>query len=308
MKIITTEQMIDRFKIIHLDKYDYSKFVYTGFSSTGIIICKTHGEFIQTPQVHLDGSGCQLCGRDISTNHKRDTKQIFINKANKLHNNKYDYSKFNYVNDYTKGTIICPIHGEFAQAPKHHKTNTGCWECVKINIANSMKCSNQDFIIRCNKIHDNKYNYSKFNYVNNYTKGTIICPKHGEFFQTPSNHVCGRGCPHCKSSKGENAIRNILKENSINYICQYKFIDCRGEKYCLPFDFYLVDLNIAIEFQGMQHFISCNHFGGDKKLEYTKRYDNIKKQYCLTHGIKLVEIRYDDNIDECITQHVLNKI
>ena len=62
---------------------------------------------------------------------KRLTTEMFINKANIIHSNKYDYSKTSYVNNRTKVTIICPIHGEFEQTPNSHLSGSGCPMCSK---------------------------------------------------------------------------------------------------------------------------------------------------------------------------------
>ena len=51
------------------------------------------------------------------------------------------------------------------------------------------------------KRHNNKYDYSKVEYVNSSTKVCIICPEHGEFWQTPHKHLSGQGCPKCGGKK-----------------------------------------------------------------------------------------------------------
>ena len=116
----------------------------------------------------------------------------YIEKAKRVHGDKYDYSKVEYVNNFTKVCIICPQHGEFWQAPKYHLQGQGCPKC-----GGRMRKSSDDFIEDGKKIHGDKYDYSKVEYVNNKTKVCIICPKHGEFFVTPHNHLKGRGCPIC---------------------------------------------------------------------------------------------------------------
>ena len=137
----------------------------------------------------------------------------FIKKAQEIHKNedgtlKYDYSKVNYINSKTKVCIICPKHGEFWQMPnKHLSCKQGCKMCSIEQIANKQKISIDEFIKRSQEIHKNedgtpKYDYSKVNYVNSKTKVCIICSKHGEFWQTPDNHLNNhRGCPKCKSEK-----------------------------------------------------------------------------------------------------------
>jgi len=116
----------------------------------------------------------------------------FINKSNIVHDDKYDYSFVNYVNSKTKVRIICLKHGEFWQTPSNHLSGHGCSKC-----GGRYKLTTEEFIIRSNKIHNNKYNYSEVKYFNNKTKVKIKCPNHGIFLQRPDAHLRGQGCPKC---------------------------------------------------------------------------------------------------------------
>lgn len=132
---------------------------------------------------------------------KKLTPTEFINKAKKIHKNKYDYSNVCYVNSWTKISIICPIHGEFLQLPDNHiHRKSGCPDCKKELI--HIRCNKglKQFIKDANKIHKNKYNYSKSIYNTSHVKLEIICKKHGSFFQTPNGHLNGDGCPKCGSN------------------------------------------------------------------------------------------------------------
>lgn len=151
---------------------------------------------------------------------KKLTRNDFINKANLIHNNKYDYSKVEYVNNSTKVCIICPEHGEFWQTPRNHLIGQGCPLCN-----GTFKLTNQEFIEKANKIHNNKYDYSKVEYVNNCTKVCIICPKHGEFWQTPHHHLNGHGCSKCRNENNGDRRRH----NTEDFIRKSKSI--HGEKY-----------------------------------------------------------------------------
>ena len=104
---------------------------------------------------------------------------IFIQKAKNIHEDKYDYSKLNYVNAHTKVTIICKIHGHFEQTPANHLNTKGCNKCVD---RTKRRSNIEDFIEKARKVHGYKYDYSKFIYINATTKGIIICRnKHGVF-------------------------------------------------------------------------------------------------------------------------------
>ena len=190
------ENFIKESNEVHQNKYDYSKVDYKGVTTKVKIICPVHGEFWQTPRVHLNGCGCPKCGLERQNDATRLTTEEFIIRANKIQGNKYDYSKVEYVDYMTKVCIICPEHGEFWQTPNKHLLGQGCPKC-----GNTKKLTLTEFIERSRKIHVDKYDYSKVKYINNGTKVCIICPDHGEFWQTPHNHLIGHGCPKCKNNK-----------------------------------------------------------------------------------------------------------
>ena len=125
---ITTETIIERFKRVHGDIYDYSKVKYASMHTKVTIICKKHGEFQQTPSNHLKGQGCYFCGTERSEKSRRKTREQFIEETKAIHGDKYDYSKVEYKNNKEKVCIICPIHGEFWQRPYEH-LKFGCRQC-----------------------------------------------------------------------------------------------------------------------------------------------------------------------------------
>lgn len=113
-------------------------------------------------------------------------KEKFIEKASLKYGNKFDYSNFEYVDYYTKSIIICPEHGEFLQSSINHMNSKyGCSRCGdKIGRLKRLKYNKEEFVKIANKIHKNKFDYSKFVYINKKTSSIIICPIHGEFFQS----------------------------------------------------------------------------------------------------------------------------
>jgi hypothetical protein len=189
---LTTETFIEKANNIHKNKYDYSLVNYINSKTCVTIVCKIHDMFEQVAGQHLCGSGCPNCGKT-----KKLTTETFIVRAKELHKDKYTYEKVIYVNAQTKVTITCPQHGDFLQTPVHHLKLSGCYTCGKITTANKFKSTKEEFVKKANKIHKNKYNYSKVIYVNNSTNIIIICPKHGEYQQTPQNHLVGKQCSSC---------------------------------------------------------------------------------------------------------------
>jgi predicted Zn-ribbon and HTH transcriptional regulator len=108
----------------------------------------------------------------------------------------------------------------------------------------------------------------------------------------------GQSCPRCRSSHGERAIHEYLSKNEILYIPQKRFDGCRHKKR-LPFDFYLTDYNVCVEYQGEQPFKPFKRFGGIKKFEENQIRDVIKSNFCENNNIKLFIIPYWEykNID-----------
>jgi hypothetical protein len=199
-----TELFIKKATIINGDKYDYSKVNYKNNSTKIIIICKTHGEFEQTPKCHLIGHGCSKCGNIFN---RKISIEDFKIKCKEKHGDKYDYSKINYINCDTKIKIGCKKHGEFEQIARYHLKGAGCSKC-----AGTAKSNTKEFIEKATIIHGDKYDYSKVNYINNKTKVIIICKLHGEFQQRPNNILLGQECIKCGYVNSANKNRKTLEE------------------------------------------------------------------------------------------------
>lgn len=150
----------------------------------------------------------------------------FIIKANKIHDNKYDYSLVEYVDSKTKVKIICPKHGVFEQVPNNHLRQGGCPQCSNEKKAKKFSLQSSDFIVKAKFVYGTKYDYSLINYKNSYTKIKIICQEHGVFEQTPGNHITNkRGCQKCsQKEKGEK-----LSSNTVEFIKKSKII--HNDKY-----------------------------------------------------------------------------
>ena len=237
---------------------------------------------------------------------KKLTTQEFIEKARLVHGNKYDYSMAEYKNNKLKIKIICPMHGIFEQIPNSHLIGCGCSICasiIKINRCRSTTLTTEQFIEKANKIHNNRYNYSLVEYINNRTKVKIICPVHGTFEQTPDKHLQKHGCPLCNSSKGELFIQDYLTSHNIDFEAQKRFNDCKNKR-SLPFDFYIPSLNTCIEYDGIQHYKPRDCFGGENALQDVQKRDNIKTEYCKIHNIKLIRIKFNENIQEILDNNL----
>lgn len=215
------ENFINRAKIVHSEYYNYSKVEYINTHEKVCIICPEHGEFWQSPANHLKGSKCKLCSNKARAKSKTKSFESFLNDANLVHSNFYIYEKTNFIKRSDKAIITCPIHGDFEQIINNHLKGEGCSECAKIRSADKRKLTLNEFIIKANNIHNNKYDYSLSVYSKYSDKIKIICPIHGEFEQQVGNHLQGKGCSKCKNDKlafnRKDSFENFVnKANSVH--------------------------------------------------------------------------------------------
>lgn len=141
-----------------------------------------------------------------------------------------------------------------------------------------------------------------------YSNVKIICKKHGVFEQNANTHRRGSGCSICKISRGELKIEQYLKENNIKYKIQKRFKHCKN-KNRLPFDFYLSEYNICIEYDGELHYKKSRRYNAEYKLKQTKINDKIKTKYCKDSNIKLIRIPYWEfkNIENKLKMELLDE-
>lgn len=213
-----------RFNETHNNKYDYTKSIFTGSRNKIEIICPEHGSFWQTPYSHVIGTGCALCGQKAAGNSLRGSTNTFLKNAKEKHNNFYSYLKVKYVHSRTKVTITCPVHGDFEQAPHSHLRGHGCNKCALFNNKDIRRSTKEKFILKATAINKDLYDYSKVVYTHTENPVNIICKIHGEFQQTPHDHITKKaGCPSCATygfKKDKQAILyylKILKYDKIYY-------------------------------------------------------------------------------------------
>ena len=284
------ESFIKKAEIVHNGKYDYSKTEYKKSDEKVYIICPIHGEFQQTPNSHLRGNGCPKCGIEKRQLTQRKTYEDFVREAKEVHGDKYDYSKVEYKGYDTPVCIICPIHGEFWQRPGKHLIGHGCPECGIDKSSRNQSFTTQSFVQKAKEVHGDKYDYSKVEYKGYDVPICIICPIHGEFWQTPDSHLQGSGCQICSTrlSKDENELYNIIvdtigKEN----------VD-KSNTSILPnhseIDILIPNLKIGIEYDGCHWH--TEQFGKDRY------YHQKKTNVCERKGISLIHIFEDEYKDK----------
>lgn len=305
---MTTEKFVQRAREIHGDKYDYSKTIYTTQNEEVIIICPKHGEFKQKPFVHLYGHGCKRCSSELVGKSLRKGLDKFIEEARKIHGDKYDYSNVVYKDSKTKVCIICHKHGEFFQRPSEHLRGKGCKHCHAELVGDLCRSTLDDFLHRAKEVHGDTYDYSLVDFHVLSDRVKIICPVHGLFEQRADVHLKGCGCPRCKCSWGERRIDNFLQENGISFERQYKIqntsLFCDNK--AIYIDFYLPQYNVAIEYNGQQHYEVAHFFGGKEAFYKRQMRDDSVRFYCKENKIKLIEIPYTeyDNIEEILTKEL----
>lgn len=218
MRRLTTENFIEKAKLKHGDRWIYTKVIYEKSNKKVCIICPIHGEFWQTPNQHLRGCGCPKC----AGNHQYTTEE-YIQEVDKIHNHKYIYTKTHYVDSHTKITVTCPVHGDFEILATNHLSGDGCPLCSK-----SPRYTTERWKVKAREKQGDKYDYSQSIYIDNNTKICIICHEkdefgneHGEFWQLPSSHLMGCGCPKCANKYTYTS--NEFKKLS-NLIHNYKYI------------------------------------------------------------------------------------
>ena len=254
------------------------------------------------------GTRCPICNIENKTLSYKTVKEI-------IEKDGYTLLSKQYKNSNKKLIIQCDKGHVYEVTYAHYSQGSRCPHCNKeIKIAKLKESSDK-------KRHD--YEYIKYQiekdgnvllskeYCGNKKPLLIRCPKGHEYTADWRAYNQGERCPHCASSKGEKKVENILKEKGIKYICQYKIKDCK-DKDCLPFDFYLPNFNILIEYDGQQHFKPIDFAGkGEewaiKNMLETQRRDNIKTQYCKDNNIKLIRIPYFEfeNIEQIFIDNSL---
>lgn len=258
MRVTDTASFISKSKIVHGDRYDYSKSIYTKSHEKINIICKTHGEFSQIARDHYNGGfGCSLC-----SGLKRKTTDEFIQLATIKHNGKYTYPTAVYKNSKSKLKIMCPDHGEFEQSACDHLAGKGCKICANITIKRKITLSQDEFIRRSILAHGETYDYSNviFNGLNELVE--IKCKIHGSFHQRANDHQRGIGCNDCsklinrynrnsfidyclkKSGKGYLYLVKCFNENErfFKIGITSNHINKRLNKSSMPYKFELISL------------------------------------------------------------------
>ena len=282
------EVFIEKSIKVHGDKYIYTEIPEEVNSRDDVtIICKKHGPFTQNARTHYRGHGCSNCKAEKTQKALLLNTKKFLERYHSKFGDVYDTSLVEYKDFETNVKVVCPKHGIFEKSPHALMRGKGCPKCGFERRIKKKTWSKEKFIIEAKKVHGNLYRYDNVVYIKQADNVIITCPIHGDFQQTPRKHLMGSGCPKCNSSKLELTVNNILLENNIEFIYQGKKrkIDWIEN---LSLDFFIPNLNIAIECQGGQHFIAVQRFGGEKELTKRIENDSRKRELCKANGVRLI--------------------
>ena len=279
---------------IYGDKYVFHWEDYKCKTSQIRVECKLHGEHKISADAILHGSACIYCNGRL---YPKD----WIKNAKAVHGDKYIY-------DESKPPRIksdrirykCPIHGwQETRYDCHVDLKCGCPVCAGYPNKLSAEQRKANWVKRCKKKYNDRFDYSQFVYVNNDTKGLVTCKEHHySYMIDPWMHLRGAGgCPFCTGSEGEVHIRTWLENHHINFVPQYSIpnenLFCKRKH--LMVDFYLPDYRMFIEMNGEQHYKNISYFHqGSWTFEDQQIRDESLRQYSKRHNVRLLVIKYDE--------------
>ena len=294
---LSQEEFLKRVNEVFGGLYDFSESVYVNLHTKVKCICSKHGEFFARPDHLFSGHGCPKCGCEKTHLKQKLTEEEVKDRINKIFNGKYDTSEIKYINQYTKIKLICPFHGEFESIPNHLFKGHSCPKCGNVG-----RKTTESFKEELKKVFGDEYTYDKLEYKNNSTKVIVTCKKHGDFLALPCHLIQGHGCPHCSNSSiMERKVAEILTEKKVEFVRQKNFEWMKRMK----LDFYLPSINLGIECQGIQHYEPVEWFGGEKYFEKQIKRDELKKNICMKHGIKIEYIKYNEEINKRLKEILL---
>lgn len=241
---------IDRSIKKHGSKYDYTPTIFLTAKLKVKILCLIHGIFEQRAHSHFS-MGCKKCGniqgieklkgRTVVDKLSKMTEEIFLERSNKFHSNKYSYDDVEYDGYNTEVIIGCPKHGKFKQSPKNHLKG-GCRDCANELLSESRRMDRDEYVKNATEVHNGKYTYGEIIYEDERAYINVICPDHGKFVQYCQSHLRGHGCPECGFIITGSA-RRLPKEEVIK-----RFIIMHGNRYeYLDFEYTTVENQISIK-------------------------------------------------------------
>lgn len=256
-KKFTQQEFIEKARCVHDSKYDYSKVVYVKATEKVEIGCNTCNQtFLQKPFAHLQGQGCPNCAKTNRIVSKTWTAERFIQAAQKVHGNKFNYSHVEYKNSQTKVEIICnSCLKSFHQKPNAHLNGQGCGFCSR-----SRRLTKQEFVdLFIARYQDRPYSFEKSVYTNSHTPMVVTCHLHGDFKIKPNCLLNGNRCRHC--AKESSSQMNMVSFDEF----ERRARQIHGNQYKYDSDSYIginSKVKIYCETHGWFEQVGSDHTGG----------------------------------------------
>lgn len=252
------------------------------------VMCNVCGNTFSPKALSLYmGHGCPYCAGTVGKTTEQFVDEMSVKNPNVKILGKYRNSKSKIETQCLRCDYI------WTPTPNTLLKGEGCPKCSGL-----MRKTQDEFVREMAEKHPTVTVIGE--YVNNRTKVKCFCNEcETYFFSAPHTMLSnGNGCPNCTTSRGENRIKEWLKNKAIDFKPQHIFDDCKDVR-VLPFDFYIPSHNLAIEYDGIQHFEPKDFFGGIESFNTLKKHDSIKDSYCKENNIRLLRIPYYsyDNID-----------
>ena len=269
---------------------------------------KEHGLYKITPNSYLNGARCHKCKNEQISERQLLQQDDVIKKLEEVYKDRpwYDFSNTTYLGWSKNISIFCHAkdkdgneHGVFTVNAGHALgRGDGCRKCKYEQLSRNSAFTTEECIEKARLVHGDKWIYDETVYNGYDVKCTIICPKHGEFWQTPDSHLQGSGCPSCshRKSDAENEITSFLMERlgEDKVFTRKRGIISKMKE----IDIYLPTKRIGIEYDGCRWH--TEQFGKDKY------YHLSKTESCAKSGISLIHVFEDEYIDH--KEIVLSKL
>jgi hypothetical protein len=296
----------EKFKSGYKGALDISHAFYIGSKAKVMVVCKHHGAKYMRPSHLMNGHECIECGYQTSSKKQQASKEYFVLKANKRHNNKYTYDLENYTGLKSLVSINCPNHGWFLQLPSIHLMGHGCRDCANERIAVARSMSNESFLRRAKATHLDRYNYRNVIYKRCRAGVWIECKTHGMFLQKPEDHLRGHGCQKCGFNGG--ALQAQIADFCRSITSHEVVDDYTDIPECTEVDIYIPELDLAIEVNGLKfHSMWDSQWGQSSIIKgKPKNYHLQKTKTCAGQGVQLLHIWEDewrdkrDIIESCL--------
>lgn len=292
-------------KEIHGDAYEYKKGGFRGKLTDLVhLVCPKHGVQPMRAQTILSGTGCKQCylERDGSRFVKYSNDSV-LERIKAIHGDTYDYSLFKYGGSEVKVKLICKHHGVFEITPHSLLKGHGCYQCGRESHTTKTRYTLEEAARKGNLIHANKYKYLSLDYIPIKTDHGVknvgfikyICPDCNRINkQKLASHLSGYGCKKCYESKGERRIEAFLLKHNIKH---QREACIKNTKYRI--DFYLTDLKIGVEYNGIQHYKDYSLYSRDTGSAYIRKNDVAKILWFEKYGSTIITIPYTvKNIEE----------